>query len=232
MSTRPSGTGLSPLRVTGALCAVLTILLGSAVLVGWAIRSPFLMQVLPGLAPMHRNTALNFILTGIALLGIVLGKARLTLLGSAITGTLAVGSLLEYLFHANFGFDQLFGSVFIATRTLQPTRMSSATALCFTLFAVVTILSQSGLLVKKSTFLGITGLLVAAVGASCSISILAGTRDAFSLDHLNRAALHTGIGFIMLGFGLAAAALDMTQLDLREPFWVSSVPAFSSQYLE
>ncbi len=41
------------------------------------------------------------------------------------------------------------------------------------------------------------------------------------MGDLNRVALHTGIGFILLGIGVAAAALDMTQLSLREPIWVS-----------
>ena len=221
MLTRPSATGSSPLRITGALCGVLAILLGSAVLLGWAIHSPFLIQVVPNLAPMQRNTALNFILSGIALLGIVIGKPRLTLLGSAIAATLSAASILEYLLHANFGIDQLLGVAFITTQSPEPGRMSPTTALCFTIFAAVTMLSQSPLISRKSPFLGVTGLLLAAVGASCSISVLSGTNDAFSLVDLNRIALHTGIGFILLGIGVAAAALDMTQLSLREPIWVS-----------
>src|SRR5579871_5510563 len=221
MSTRPSATGLSPLQLTGALCGVLAILLGFVVLLGWAIHSPFLIQLAPNLPPMQRNTALSFILSGIALLGIVTGKRRLTLLGSAITATLSGASILEYLFHTNFGIDQFLGAAFITTQTPVPGRMSPTTALCFTIFAVVTILSQSGLIAKKSPFLGITGLLVAAVGTSCSIGVLSGTNDAFFLGDLNRVALHTGIGFMLQGIGLAAAALNMTQPKLREPIWVS-----------
>ncbi len=153
---------------------------------------------------MQRNTALNFILSGIALLGIVIGKPRLTILGSAITFALSVGSILEYLFHASFGIDELLGVAFITTQTPEPGRMSPTTALCFTIFAAVTMLSQTSLIAKKSPFLGVIGLLLAAVGASCSISSLSGTNDAFSLGDLNRVALHTGIGFILLGIGVAA----------------------------
>jgi signal transduction histidine kinase len=207
--------------MSGAVGAVLVIALGSLVLLGWAIHSPFLIQVLPNLAPMQRNTALNFILSGIALLGIVTGKPRLTLLGSAITFTVSAGTIFEYLFHANFGIDQLLGVAFITTQTPEPGRMSPTTALCFTVFAAVTMLCECGLINKRSPFLGVTGLLLAAVGASCSISVLSGTNDAFSVGDLNRIALSTGIGFILLGLGVAAAALDMTQPSLREPIWVS-----------
>ena len=207
--------------MTGALCALLAILLGSVVLLGWAIHSALLVQALPSLAPMQRNTALNFILSGIALLGIIIGKPQLALLGSAVTFSISASSALEYLLHTNFGIDQLLGAAFITTHSPEPGRMSPTTALCFTIFAAVAILSQSGLIVKKSSFLGIAGLLLAAVGASCSISVLSGTNDAFSLGDLNRIAPHTGIGFMLLGIGVAAAALDMTRLSLHEPIWVS-----------
>ncbi len=200
---------------------MLAILLGFAVLLGWAIHSPFLIQLAPHLPPMKRNTALSFILSGVALLGIVIGKPRIAFIGSALAASLSAASILEYLFHASFGIDQLLGVAFITTQSPEPGRMSPTTALCFTIFAVVTMLCQSGLVSRKSPFLGITGLLLAAVGTSCGISSLSGTNDAFSFGDLNRIALHTGIGFIFLGIGLAAAALDMTQLSLREPIWVS-----------
>ncbi len=207
--------------MTGALCGALAILLGSLVLLGWAIHSPFLIQVLPNLAPMQRNTALNFILSGIALLEIVIAKPRLILIGSAITAALSAGSILEYLFHVNLGIDELLGVAFITTHTPDHGRMSPTTALCFTVFAAVTMLYQSRLVSRKSPFLGVTGLLLAAVGASCSISVLSGTNDAFAWGDLNRVALHTGFGFVLLGIGVAAVALDMTQLGLSEPLWVS-----------
>src|ERR1019366_7000662 len=109
MQTRVSARGLSLLEITGAVCGALAILLGSVVLVGWAIHSAFLIQVAPNLAPMQRNTAVNFILSGIALLGIVIAKPRLVIICTAITAALSVGSILEYLFHVNFGIDELLG---------------------------------------------------------------------------------------------------------------------------
>src|SRR5580658_563558 len=92
-------SGMSWPKATGALCAAaLAILLGSTVLVGWAIHSTFLIQLAPSLAPMQRSTAIGFILSGLALLGIVTSKPRFTFVGSGVAATLAVVSLLEYLF--------------------------------------------------------------------------------------------------------------------------------------
>ncbi len=206
--------------MSGALCGVLSILLGSVVLLGWVLHSPLLIQVAPKLAPMQRNTAVNFILTGIVLLGIVIAKPRLILIGSAITAALSAGSLLEYLFHANFGIDELLGVAFITTHSPDHGRMSPTTAVCFLVFAAGTLLAQSCRSSRRSELLGLTGLLVAAIGATCSISVLSGTTDAFALGNLNRVAVHTGAGFVLLGLGLAAAALDLTQPAISEPLWV------------
>jgi len=170
---------------------------------------------------MQRNTAISFALCGIALLGIIASRPRLTFIGSTITAALSIGSILEYLFHASFGIDELLGVAFITTRAPEHGRISPTTAICFIVFAAGVMLAQTSLHRNRSAVLGITGLLVAAVGATCSIGVLSGTSDAFAWGNLNRIALHTGVGFVLLGIGLALVALDMTQLQLREPLWVS-----------
>ncbi len=221
MRARVSAISLSWPRTTAAICGILAILLGSIVLIGWAIHSTFLIQVAPNFAPMQPNTAVNFLLSGIALLGIVNAKPRLTVTVSAITAMISIASLLEYLFLANFGIDELLSAAFITTLTPFRGRMSPATALCFTVFAVVTILAQRRGTAKRSPLLGVTGLLVAAVGAACSIAVLSGTSGAFAWGNLNRVALLTGVGFVLLGIGLTALALDVPQLGLRESLWIS-----------
>jgi len=219
MQARVSATAWSALRITGALSGTLAILLGSIVLTGWAVHSSLLIQVAPNLAPMQRNTAVNFILSGIALLGIVIGRPPLTLIGSAITAAISAGSAFEYLFHTNFGIDELLGVAFIATQSPDHGRMSPTTALCFLVFAVGAVLAQTSLSRKRPAVLGLTGLLVAAIGATCSISVLSGTSDAFAFGNLNRVAVHTGVGLLVLGIGVAAAALDMTRPAINEPLW-------------
>ena len=212
---------LSRSGTTAALCGALVFLLGSIVLLGWAIHSTFLIQVARNFAPMQPNTALSFLLSGIALLGIAIAKPRLTVIVSAITATISIASVLEYLFRANLGIDDLLRVAFVTTLTPIRGRMSPATALCFTVFAVVAILAQHRRFARRSPLFGVTGLLVAAVGAACCIGVLSGTNDAFAWGNLNRVAIHTGIGFVLLGIGLAALALDVPQLGLRESLWIS-----------
>jgi signal transduction histidine kinase len=225
MLTRVRATGLSPLslsplRITGALCGISAILLGSLVLLGWATHSAVLIEVVPNLAPMQRNTAVNFILCGIALLGIVLGKPRLILTGSAIAAVISASTVLEYFLHTNFGIDELLGVAFITTQSPDPGRMSPTAALCFLVFAAGTVLAQSSRNSTRSAVLGLTGLLVASIGATCSISVLSGTNDAFAWGNLNRVAVHTALGLLVLGIGVAAAALDLTWPAISEPLWM------------
>ena len=221
MRIRVNALGLSWATMTGAICGALAILLGLSVLVGWVVHSTFLIQIAPDLAPMQRNTAISFALCGIALLGIIASRPRLTLIGSTIAAALSIGSILEYLFRTSFGIDELLGVAFITTRAPDHGRISPTAALCFIVLAAGVVLAQTSLHRNRSAVLGITGLLVAAVGATCSIGVLSGTSDALAWGNLNRVALHTGVGFLLLGIGLALVALDMTQLQLREPLWVS-----------
>ncbi len=64
-------------RLTGALCATIAIVLGLAVLLGWAVHSTLIIQAAPDLAPMQRNTAAGFVLCGLAVLGTVVSWPRL-----------------------------------------------------------------------------------------------------------------------------------------------------------
>jgi signal transduction histidine kinase len=206
--------------MTGAVCGVLAILLGSIVLVGWAIHSAFLVQVAPDLAPMQRDTAVSFMLGGLALLGIAMSRPRLTRIGSAIAAAVAAATLLEYLFRANFGIDQLLGVAYITTQTSNPGRISPTTALCFLVLAAGLVLSQTRRITNRSAVLGVTGLLVTAVGATCLIGLVWGTSDAFSWGSVTRVAFPTAVGFLVLGIGAAMMAWDMTQPALDEPTWI------------
>jgi two-component system, sensor histidine kinase and response regulator len=220
MRTRATSPGMSWPGMTGAICGILAILLGAMALVGWAIHAPLLVQVAPDLAPMQRNTALSFILIGLALLGIVWDKAKFTFIGSAVTATFAAASLLEYLAGSNFGVDEILGAGYITTQTSNPGRMSPTTALCFLALAAGFVLAQTSLRAYRSSVLGVTGLLVAAVGGGCFIAVISGTSNAFAWGNLTRVALPTAVSFILLGTGATALAWRMTRFELGEPTWV------------
>ena len=207
MRAQVSSPRVSFPRMTGALCASLAMLLGLVVLVGWAAKSTFLIQVGTNLPPMQRLPAIAFVLCGLALLGITFAKTRLTVVCSILTAILSVAGLLE-----NLGITHL--------TTGNVARLSPTTAFCFLVITAGFALGENGGKTNLSWVLGLTGLLVAAVAVTCGISELSGSGDAFVFDNTNRIAFHSSVGFLILGIGSAFAAFGMTQPELVEPLWV------------
>jgi signal transduction histidine kinase len=207
--------------MTGAVCAALAILLGLAVVGGWVVHFAPLIQLAPNLAPMQRNTALCLILSGLALLGVVRARRWIVFAGSAITAALATASLAEYALGANFGIDQFLGAAYVTTMTPNAGRVPAITAFCFLALAIGFAASQVALFRHRPVALGLAGALVGGVGVSSLIGVFSGTSDSFAWGRMNHEALHTAIGFGLLGMGAVAMAWKMTRSGLRETAWVA-----------
>jgi len=181
-------------RYFAEFCAVLSVFLGSVVLLGWAIQARVLIQVSPDLPPMERGTALCFILIGLALWGVANARPGLALPGSALAAVVAVVSALA-------------------------SAMPPAAAFCFVAlaagFGLAHIVPGPG----RSQILGAAGLLASALAAACGIGVLWGNGQAFSLGHWTHMALLTAAGLEMLGIATVVVALDAGQTALREPAW-------------
>jgi hypothetical protein len=120
---------ISRLEVLVKVFAVLAVLTGLTVMLGWLFKIYPLTSLLPNYASMKFNTALAFALCGFALLvtkqhGI--GKALATLVN--LIGLL---SLAQYLFGWQLGIDELFVAQLQNEAELYPGRMSPITALLF-----------------------------------------------------------------------------------------------------
>jgi hypothetical protein len=121
--------------------AVISMLVGVVVLVGWFLNVPSLKVLLPGLASMKANTAACLALCGASLwlLGIAGSSQASQQNRPAIAARfvasvpLCVGlsTLAEYLFHWNFGIDELLFADRLGDGHSIPGRMAPHTALCF-----------------------------------------------------------------------------------------------------
>lgn len=202
-----------PTRVaTFAGAAVMALAI--AVLVAWHFHFIPLIQVLPGAAPMHRITALEFILGGVAICLIANGKnraARIFALAMLIPPVLTV---FEYLLQADFGIDQLLGRDDISPPASHPGRLSPVTTASF-LAASLSLLALSMRATNRPSdrnwarrVSGIVGPLASALLAVGTVVVLAylAHTQAFAWGHFSRAAIHTGAGHALLGAGLLALA--------------------------
>ena len=143
MTNHSNSHRVAMLGTVSAGAAISVFIIGSLVLLGWIFDLTVLKSLHPGLVSMKSNTALAFMLTGIALW---LSQAKRT--GFRASGIVARGcasvvagvgllTLSEYAFGWNLGFDQLLFTEPAGTvGTFSPGRMGPNTALNFLLLGL------------------------------------------------------------------------------------------------
>jgi len=121
-------------RTIARCCGVLLALLGILVLLGWLWNIAALTTVVPGRITMKPNTAIGFLFLGVSLfLSTRSQQTRRTQLGCAASASVVISlgllTSLEYLFHSDFGIDQLLFKDLV--QLAYPGRMAHITAFSF-----------------------------------------------------------------------------------------------------
>lgn len=185
------------------MCGVLASVLGTVVLAGWGLHSAFLIQISSQFAPMPPSTAALFVFSGIALAGVALSRPRIVFSGCVLAGTVGFISLLIDI-----------GNVARA-RAASPIVAVPFIALAMGLLAARRVRSD-----RTAAVLGILGLAIAAIGATCCMSAVAAPEAMFAWTRLTRVAVLTALGFLVLGVGVSSAAFDVRQPLSSEPMWL------------
>jgi PAS domain S-box-containing protein len=191
------------LKVGAVICGGLSMVLGFMVIVGWYTRNVTLIQVLPIFVPMQYNTALGFLLCGAGTLAMVFGCKRLTLVCGGIVGAVGFLTLMQYIFAVNFGIDQLLMKHYVTVETSHPGRMAPNTALCFGLTGIgLLVLCCYKLSRWRFLITGLLGPIAAALGTAAFFGYISSVETAYGWGELTRMAVHTALGFIVLGTGI------------------------------
>jgi PAS domain-containing protein len=196
------------LHRTAVVCAALVVLVGILVLLGWLVGNEFLMSVLPGHIRMKANAAVCFIAAGLALAASLqssLSAKRLARVLAPIVLCVGAATLAEYVFKIDLRIDEfLFRD---PVQRIFPGRMAEITAACFCLVGLsVLLLGRERLarMLSQWVALSVCALaFVAIVGWVYGVRILYGSAGYTSM------ALHTGVGFLILGVGLLLAQPDL-----------------------
>ncbi|HLM45012.1 MAG TPA: hypothetical protein VK458_14155, partial [Myxococcaceae bacterium] len=200
MELRVHGRMCQYLRRFSRLQGGLVLLLGLVVLLAWVLDLPMLQSLRPGLPTMKANTALGFVLSGVALVLVGLRRSspavRWAAFTSAVLVTLLGGlTLAQYLFDVELGIDQLL--------VTKPGRMPPNSALCFVLvgLALVFVDVETRWVGWPSQILAALAGVVAMVGF---VSYLYGYGHvAFpGLGRYTQMAIHTTVGFLLLSLGI------------------------------
>jgi signal transduction histidine kinase/ActR/RegA family two-component response regulator len=185
-------------RTIARVGGVMLLLLGVLVLLGWLWKIELFTTFVSGRITMKPNTAIGFLLLGLALLLLTLdSKNRKTQLWCAASATavilLGLLTLSEYLFHIDLGIDQLLFKDLVQMH--YPGRMAHITAFNFCLVGLsVLLLALSEKRTSVSQALAATtGLssIFAIIGYLYGVPVLYGSIEYTSM------ALHTGVGFLV-----------------------------------
>ena len=195
--------------VTTAAGAAVTVLAG-AVLAGWALDAAALKSVFPGLVTMKANTAAGLLLSGAALWLLsgekVLMPIRVVTAVMAAAAALGILTLGEYFLDTDFGIDQrMFLDTLEAVGTSHPARMSPVSALCFVLAGTALLAVSCAIRWRlRHPIVGALGAAEMVIGGLALAGyLLEGALD-YRLWNYTGTAIHTAVGFVLLGLGLLA----------------------------
>lgn len=179
--------------------------LGLLVIIGWWTHNLTLLRVHTGFVAMAYNTALGFALSGASLLMIRLGKSRLAAWCAALVAIIGILTLCEYGFNADLRIDELFMREYLKAGITNHVRMALCTALCFS-FAGVALITQAACAVPRVRAPIVVGFgaLIAGLGVVAFFGYFTGITTFYTWGKLTRMALHTAVGFQLLGIGLVA----------------------------
>lgn len=199
--------GKVPAIFSGPMVPVLGIgvalgTLAGTVMAGWFAQSVLLTQISLVFVPMQFNTALLFLATAVGLTAIVFDYHRAALGIGVIIVTVALLTIYQYLFGLDLGIDTLFLEPFTVAKTSHAGRMAPNTAMCFLLAGSALLLLD---LRKTAEWhlagAGVSGSLVAGIGLVALAGYISGAESAFQWRYLTAMAVHTSIGFVLLGAG-------------------------------
>ena len=189
------------------LAAIITFTTGIVVMVGWFANIEALKSICPNFVSMKFNTALCFILLGLALaMELKRGRRKNKVVPKILASIAGLYGLLSFaqLFGFNFAVDELFIKDTVAAfkGEYSPGRMSPLTAFCFLLASIALLLLKSD---RKNTrkLYQLLLHLVTLVASVAFLGYLYSIPNLYSYSFANSMALHTSILFILFSCGAA-----------------------------
>ncbi len=186
--------------------------IGASVLIGWAFHYPLLVTWSRGAVSQKVNTAICFLLAGIALF-LRLRSRRVWRDGIASACAITVAAsatmtLVEYVVGCNLGIDELLVvEHWVGAGTSHPGRMAPNTAVAFVLsgIALHVIGRRSERAWRTAQALTVAALLIVMIAL---IGYLYGAHVLVGLFSLTRMAIHTMLAFVALSIGIIALGAD------------------------
>lgn len=210
------------LRASPIFAGVASTVLGVFVLVGWYTHTLTLVQVHPAFAPMPFNNAVGFLVCGVGLLATVYHHKKPGVACGAVLAALGLLTLAEYVFEVELGINQLFVEYEITDNFAHPRRMAPNTVLCFALSATALLVANwPRQIAWREVIVALLGSITFSLGAIALFGHVSNVEGAFGWAHFTRMAAHTAIAFGIVGAGMLAHAVGISQSNSRlAPRWL------------
>lgn len=194
----PAGAGARAQRLP---CGLVVAAAGAAVLLGWLLDVPLLKSISPSWVTMKANTALGFVLSGLALANLGRpSRLQLVRLCAGAVILLSALTLAEHVAGRDLHIDQLLvREPLDAVGTSAPGRMAPTTAAALTLSGAALLLASGARAVVASQGLAI---LVVLAGLLPLTGYCYGATQLLGIGQYTQMAVHTAALFVVLGLGL------------------------------
>jgi len=199
--------------------AMVCVLIAGSVIAGWHLRIASLIQYRAECPPMQYNTAVCFLLAGIALLSRRSARAVWALAAAAAVGAIGLLTLAEYAAGIDLHIDRLF---FTADFLVGPRgmRMAPNTALAFACAGAALVLALlPRISAGGSMAVALLASLPGALGLVTLVGLAMGLPRAYQWQRLMPMSLPAGLGFVALSSGALALAWR-ERADEEAPNWL------------
>ena len=176
---------------------------GLVVMVGWHVHSLKIIQIMPEFVPMKYNTAIGFMLCGLALVAISVNYKWPVVITGILLILLGSSALLENVLDIEIGIDQFFVVDYVILLTSHPGRMSMQSAFCFVCSGIIFLVYKISQL-EKYRLIFIAGLngLIFTLSFLSVLGYLLNIKFSILLGNSTGMAVHAAFTFFLISIAI------------------------------
>jgi PAS domain S-box-containing protein len=207
-SAAPDGPASISERVPDAVIGVgglLCVAVGLVVMVAWFVRATVILTF-GSKHPMSFNTALVFVVTGVALVALARRRPRAVLAAGVFDTVLGAAILAEYALDRDLGIDQLVVKAYFTAPQYVPGRPAVNTAVCLTLVGAGLLAWGPWRRRRRPAALAAAACVIGVIAAIAAFGYATGNPTAYGWSHVTAMAFVTALTMLTLALCLLTAA--------------------------
>jgi len=200
----PSRRGRVPDVITRA-GGLLSAAVGLTVIAAWYVRATAILRF-GSQNPMSFNTALAFVVTGVALVALVRRRPRAVLAAGVFDAILGMMILAEYVLHRGLGIDQLFVTAYLSAPHVVPGRPAINTAVCLAVTGVALLVWGPWRHRPRPAVVAAAASVTGAIAVIATFGYATGNPATYGWWHVSAMAFLTAVTLLVLSLSLISAA--------------------------